>query len=293
MQAMAIDYESGFDDAFRSGIGLLPKVGYFLLILILGILLAKLVQGILTKVLQKAGFDRLVERGGVKQALSQSRYDAAAVLARIVYYFIFLAVLSMAFSVFGPNPISDFLSQIINFLPRLFTAILVLVIAAAVAAAVKDLLTNMLGGLSYGAALARAASLVVVALGVFFALDLLQIAPLIVGGIFYALLALIVIPPIIAFGVGGIDPARETIRGLQARSRGTAQELQREVQQPPAAPAAPAPPAAPAAANVPAAAPAEGVPATRVRRTRASAGTPPTPRRPRPRPEGDGAPTAG
>ena len=271
MRVQAIDLEQGFDDAVRSGIALLPKLGYFLLILIIGVLLAKLVQGILTKVLQKAGFDRLVERGGVEQALSRSSYDAAQVLARIVYYFIFLAVLSMAFSVFGPNPISDFLSQIISFLPRLFTAVLVLVIAAAVAAAVKELLSNVLGGLSYGPALARAASLLVVALGVFLALDLLQIAPLIVGGIFYALLALIVIPPIIAFGVGGIDPAREAIRGMQSKAAAQAQEVQQQAQ------SAPLPPAAPA----------EGVPATRVRRTRVSGTTPPggttpTPRRPRP-----------
>ena len=230
MQVLAIDFESGFNDAFRNAINLLPKIGYFLLVLIIGIFVAKAVQKILTKVLQRVGFDQLVERGGVKQALSRSRYDAATILARIVYYFIFLFVLSAAFRVFGPNPISAFLQQIIFFLPNLFVAVLVIVIAAAAAAAIKDLLGNMLGGLSYGSALANAASLFVVALGVFFALDQLQIAPLIVGGIFYALLALIVIPPIIAFGVGGIQPAREAIQGFQGRARDKAQEVAQEAQ---------------------------------------------------------------
>jgi hypothetical protein len=230
MQVQAIQFEEGFNDAFREGILLLPKLGYFLLILIVGIFLAKAVQKILTKVLQRVGFDQLVERGGVKQALSKSRYDAAAILARIVYYFIFLFVLSAAFRVFGPNPISDFLQQIIFFLPKLFVAILVLVIAFAVAAAVKDLLSNMLGGLSYGSALANAASLFVVALGVFAALDQLEIAGMIVGGIFYGLLALIIAPLIIAFGVGGIEPAREAIRNLQSKGQAKAQEVAQEVQ---------------------------------------------------------------
>ncbi len=220
--------QKGLDDNVSQALTYLPKIGYFLLILIVGVIVAKIVQKIITKVLQKAGFDKLVERGGIKQALSKSKYDAAAILARIVYYFIFLAVLSAAFSVFGQNPVSDFLSTIIAYLPRLFVAVIALVIAFAIAAAVKDLLENALGGLSYGATLARVASLFIAAVGVFFALGQLQIAPLIVGGVFYALLALIVIPPIIAFGVGGIDPARQAILNMQGKAQDKAQEIQQE-----------------------------------------------------------------
>ena len=230
MSTLAIDFGTGFQDAFDSGIALLPKIGYFLLILIIGFFVAKFIQKILTKVLQRVGFDDLVERGGVKKALSKSKYDAAQILARIVYYFIFLLVLSLAFGVFGSdNPASQFLAKIVAFLPNLFVAILVIVIAAAIAAAVKDIVGNALGGLSYGAALANGASLFIVAVGVFFALDQLNIAPLITGGIFYALLILIVAPLVIAFGVGGIDPAREAIRNLQSKGQEKAQEVRAEV----------------------------------------------------------------
>ncbi|MCU1672613.1 MAG: rane protein of unknown function [Frankiales bacterium] len=222
-------FQEGFDKSLEQAALILPKVGYFLLILIVGIIVAKVVQKIITKVLQKAGFDKVVERGGIKQALSKSKYDAAAILGKIVYYFIFLAVLSMAFAVFGKdNPISMFLASIIGFLPKLFVAVIALIIAFAVAAAVKDLLTNMLGGLSYGSALANGVSLFIIALGVFFALGQLEIATLIVGPLFIALLALIVVPPIIAFGIGGIDPARETIRNMQAKGQQKAQEIKTE-----------------------------------------------------------------
>jgi hypothetical protein len=222
-------FQTGLDRSFEQAATYLPKIAYFLLILIVGIFVAKLVQKIITKVLQKAGFDGLVERGGIKQALSKSKYDAAAILGKIVYYFIFLGVLSMAFAVFGANnPISLFIASIVAFLPKLFVAVLALVIAFAVASAVKDLLGNMLGGLSYGSSLANVVSLFIVAIGVFFALDQLAIAPKIVGGIFYAILALIVIPPIIAFGVGGIDPAREAITNLQSKAQEKAAEIKDE-----------------------------------------------------------------
>jgi hypothetical protein len=230
-QAQEPSFTSGLKQNLESFAALLPKIGYFLIILIVGAILAKIVSKILTKVLQRVGFDRLVERGGIKKAMSKSKYDAAGILGKIVYYFIFLLVLSAAFGVFGPdNPVSAFLREIIAFLPNLFVAVLVLVIAAAAAAAVKELLESVLGGLSFGSVLANAASLFIVALGVFFALDQLQIAPLIVGGIFYALVALIVLPPIIAFGVGGIDPAREAITNMRDKAKEKAAEAQQQRQ---------------------------------------------------------------
>jgi hypothetical protein len=223
-------FRAGFDKALEEAALILPKVGYFLLILIVGIFVAKLVQKILTKVLQKVGFDKLVERGGIKQAMSKSKYDAAGILGKIVYYFIFLGVLSLAFSVFGPNnPISRFIDRIVAFLPSLFVAVIALIIAFAIAAAVKELLSNMLGGLSFGTTLANVASLFIIGIGVFFALGELGIAENIVGPLFIAILALIVVPPIIAFGVGGIDPAREAIRNMQQKGQEKTREAKREL----------------------------------------------------------------
>ncbi|HVM28127.1 MAG TPA: hypothetical protein VM433_10735 [Mycobacteriales bacterium] len=224
-------FRAGFEQSLENFATILPKIGYFLLILIVGAILAKIVSKILAKVLRRVGFDNLVERGGIKKAMAKSKYDAAGILAKIVYYFIFLLVLSAAFGVFGPdNPVSAFLAEIIAFLPNIFVAVLVIVIASAIAAAIKDVVGNMLGGLSYGSALANALSLFVLALGVFFALDQLRIAPMIVGGIFYALVALIVAPLIIAFGVGGIEPAREIIQDLRSKAQEKSEEVTRETQ---------------------------------------------------------------
>ena len=223
-------FEAGFDKALEEAAQILPKIGYFLLILIVGFIVAKLIEKIITKVLQKVGFDRLVERGGVKQAMSKSKMDAAGILAKIVYYFILLGVLSLAFSVFGANnPISQFIDRIVAFLPHLFVAIIALILAAAIAAAVKEILSNLLGGLSFGNMLANGASIFIIGLGVFFALGELGIAENIVGPLFIAILALIFVPPIIAFGVGGIDPAREAIRNMQSKGQEKAQEVKQQL----------------------------------------------------------------
>jgi hypothetical protein len=203
-----IEFSQGVTNAWNHIITFVPKLLGFLVILVIGYFIAKAVEKILDKLLERVGFDRVVERGGVKTALARSKFDASDILARIVFYAIMLLVLQLAFGVFGPNPISDLIKGVIAYLPRLFVAIVIIVIAAAIASAIRQILGSLLGGLSYGNVLATAAFVAIFAIGLFAALDELQIAPAIVHGLFYAILAIIVGVAIVAVGGAGIVPMR-------------------------------------------------------------------------------------
>lgn len=204
-----IDVEGGVSDAIGDVLAFIPKLIGFLIILVVGYFIAKALSKLLAKVLERVGFDRVVERGGVKKALDNSKYDASDLLGKLVFYAVFLFVLQMAFGVFGENPISDLLTSVIAYLPKVFAAFLIIVIAAAIGAAVRELLDATLAGLSYGSALANGVGVAILVVGVFAALDQLDIAPAIVTGIFYALLATIAGVTIIAVGGGGIAPMRQ------------------------------------------------------------------------------------
>jgi flagellar biosynthesis protein FliQ len=208
-QGEFVNITQSFRDLLDTVIQFLPKLVAFLVILIVGYFIAKILQKVVDKVLEKVGFDRAVERGGVKKALEKSQYDASDILAKIVFYAVMLFVLSTAFGVFGPNPISTYLSAVIGYLPKVFVAILILVIASAVAAGVKLLVQNALGGLSYGKLLANAVSVVIIALGVIAALDQLEIAQNVVNAVLYASLAALVGVIVVAVGGGGIAPMRQ------------------------------------------------------------------------------------
>ncbi|MDQ3466542.1 MAG: hypothetical protein M3500_18085 [Actinomycetota bacterium] len=201
-----MDIGQSLSNALDSVLEFLPKLIGFLLILIIGYIIAKIIAKIITKVLQKVGFDKAVEKGGVKKALDKSQYDASDILAKIVFYAVMLFVLSTAFGVFGDNPISDYLAAIIGYLPKVFVAILIVVIASAIAAGAKSLIQNSLGGLSYGAVLANVVSVLILALGVIAALNQLQIAENVVNGLLYAGLAALVGVIVVAVGGGGIKP---------------------------------------------------------------------------------------
>ncbi|CAN5146877.1 hypothetical protein BH18ACT5_BH18ACT5_14750 [soil metagenome] len=243
-------FREGLENAWTSVAVFVPKLVGFLLILIIGYFIAKALGTIFDKILERVGFDRAVERGGIKKALEKTKYDASAIVGKLIFYVLFLFVLQLAFGVFGPNPISDLLAGIIAYLPKVVVAIVIVVIASAIAAAVKELVSAALGNLSYGKLLANLAGIAVLTVGIFAALSQLEIAPAVVNGLFFALLAIVVGVLIVAVGGGGIQPMRERwgkaltrldeemptakreMSGAEDRVKARADEMKEEVRSP-------------------------------------------------------------
>ena len=193
--------EDALKEALAAIATFVPRLLLFLVILVIGIIVAKVLAKAVDAILERVGFDRALERGGIAKALEKSTYDASDVLAKIVYYAVLLFTLQLAFSAFGPNPISELLTSIIAFLPRAFVAIVIVVIAAAIAAAAKGLIENTLGGLSYGRALANVAAVFILGLGIIAALNQVGIATTVTMPVLIAVLG--TIAGILVVGVGG------------------------------------------------------------------------------------------
>jgi len=222
---VAIDFEQGFQDAWTRIATFIPKFAGFLIILLIGYVVAKLLSRLVEQLLERVGFDRWVERGSLKSALERSRLDASDILGVVTFWSVFLIALQLAFGVFGQNPVSDLLHGLIVYLPNVFVAVVILVIAAALAKVVTDLLSAMLGAATGGAWIARAAGFAVLLVGIFAALDQLKIAPAIVNGLYYAILAIIVGSAIVAVGGGGI----QTMRGYWERTSQSLESKTREI----------------------------------------------------------------
>src|SRR2546423_13105567 len=164
-------------DMVRAVVLFLPKAVAFVAILVVGWLVARVLRTVVDKVLGRVGFDRAVERGGIRTALARSRYDASDLVARLVYYAVLLFTLQLAFGLWGPTPASDLIKGVVAWLPKAFVAILIVVVAAALAGAVRDIVGNALGGLSYGRPLANVAPWFTIGLGLIPALNQIRVAP--------------------------------------------------------------------------------------------------------------------
>jgi Mechanosensitive ion channel, conserved TM helix len=222
-----IDLQRGVEDAWNSIAVFVPKLVGFLLILVIGYFIAKLIARLVDTVLERIGFDNWVERGSLRVTFEKSRFDPSDLVSIIVFWAAFLVVLQLAFGVFGPNPVSDLLTGIIAYLPNVFVAVIILVIASALGKVVSEVLGAMLGGATGGRWIARGAGLAILIVGIFAALNQLEIAPEIVNGLFYAILVMIVGSVIVAVGGGGIRTMQRYWERASGRLEVTTAEIKR------------------------------------------------------------------
>ncbi|WP_433591732.1 mechanosensitive ion channel family protein [Nocardia sp. CA-145437] len=232
--AIDIQIGRGLSDAWSSIATWLPKFVGFLVILLIGWFVAKLVARLVTRILHRVGFDRLVERGGIKEMLARGRYDATGIIAKLAYYAVLLITLQLGFGVFGPNPVSTMLNAVVAWLPRLAVGIIIVCIAGAIARVVQDMVSNMLSGLDYGRMLGRIAAVFIWGIGIIAALNQIGVGTSVTMPILITVLA--TVGGILVVGIGGglIRPMQQrwsgwldTIEGEMPEVKGHAQAYQR------------------------------------------------------------------
>lgn len=190
-----------FSNVLDTVINFLPNLAVFLVILVVGWIVAKVLRKVVNMVLERVHFDRAVERGGLQRALERSEYTASGLIAAIVYYAILLMTLQMGFAVFGPNPVSDLLADLVAWLPMAVVAIVIVVVAAAVATAVKNIVTSALGAFSWGSLVGKVVQGAIIALGVIAALNQMGVATTVTTPVLITVLA--TVGGVLVVGVGG------------------------------------------------------------------------------------------
>lgn len=209
-QPMAIDWEGGLDDAWTSVASFVPKLLVFLVVLFVAWIVAKFIAKAVGMILERVGFTKLLDKAGADDVLRNAQIKPISLITKLVYYFVLLIGLQLALSAFGPtNPVSKIVNDIVAWLPKALVAIVIVIVAAAVANAVKDILGATLSGLSYGGLLTKIVGGFIVALGVIAALNQVGVGLSVTLPVLIAVLA--TIGGILVVGVGGglIFPMRQ------------------------------------------------------------------------------------
>src|SRR5215204_6761836 len=130
-------------DALGAFLSYIPQLIGAVVILIFYII-AKVLQAIIGRVLQAVGFDRWMERGGIKQFFDRAETNQTphSILGKLVFWFVFIVAITMAADALGIPQVSAVLAQLIAYIPNIIAAILILILAA--------LLANFLAGIVRG-----------------------------------------------------------------------------------------------------------------------------------------------
>jgi mechanosensitive ion channel-like protein len=201
--------QQGLDNFFA----FVPRLVGFLLILLIGYIVAKVVKGILTKVLQRVGLDHALHSGSTGQYVNQVAPDVkpSRTIGAIAFWFIFLGAISIAVSQLGITALTDFVGSIAAYLPNVVAAIVIFVVAGAIAAAIGGLVARTMGDTPTGKIVGSVVPVLVMAIATFMILNQLKIAPAIVTITYAALIGGVFLAMALAFGLGGRDVASKML----------------------------------------------------------------------------------
>jgi len=228
MENIGVSIVNALNDAVKLILTFIPRLVGFLIILIVGLIVAALVSRALTFLLRKVGFDRLSERIGLTRFEQRMgiRMDPAGVLGKVVYWFILLIFLIPAADALGLPAVSNILNTLVSYIPNVFVAILVLFLGTLAATFVADLVRGAVASANIGnpgifAGIARWA---IIGFAALVALEQLQITPSLINELFGAVVAAVAIAFGLAFGLGGQEAARRWLaRGESTVSSATDQ----------------------------------------------------------------------
>jgi hypothetical protein len=189
----------------------LPRLGVALAIAVAGWLLAKALRFATVKALRALNFHVLSERAGMDEFLQQggSRRDTADLFGLIVFWLVMLGALIVAFNGLGLAQVTDVLTRVLLFLPRLLIGLTVVVFGLYFARFVGQSVQAWCRGADIGDAelIGRVVRYAIVTFVVLIAIDHLDIGSGLVQQTFLILLAGVVFGLALAFGIGGKDRA--------------------------------------------------------------------------------------
>ena len=204
-------------ESFRAGLdaffAFIPQLIGAILILIIGYIVAKILQAVLSRVLKAIGFDGWMERGGFKQFFdrARTRETPATVLGKLVFWFVFIIAITMAADALGIRQVSEVLARLIAYIPSIIAAILIL------AALLADFLAGIVRGATGSDTLASIGRYAIIIYAVFAALTELGIAVQLTAPTFLIILGAVALAAAIAFGWGGRDVAKDIIESYYDR----------------------------------------------------------------------------
>jgi hypothetical protein len=220
--------QQGFDRFFA----FLPNLLGFLVILLIGYIIAKVVKTAINKVLERVGVDRRLGATPAGKYVERVAPDnrPSHLIGAVAFWFIFLFAISAAIGALKIPALSTFIAQVQAFLPNIIVAVLIFVIAAVLAGGVAGIVQKLMGDTPTGKLVTAIVPGLILAIGTFMVLDQLQIAPQIVTITYAGLIALLVLAGGLAFGLGGRDVAAQLLGQAHSAGQQATQQAKQDAQ---------------------------------------------------------------
>lgn len=211
---MILDWTSALQSALTTLLEkiffILPNLVGALLILIVGSIIAMFLGSVIGSGVKKLKIDTALEKT-LLYPVSQNlgiKINTSKVFGELIKWFILIIVFIAAADVANMPQVTDFFNEVLLYLPNVFVAVIILLVASLVATFVANLITTSVRDeLGYLSGLAKVA---IFTFAILAALNQLQISRPLVEILFTGIVA----TGVLAFGLGGKDVAGDIVKKI-------------------------------------------------------------------------------
>lgn len=214
---------------FEQSARIIPKVLVGMLILMAGMVIARMIRGLSARFFLAIRLDRISNRLGIASLLARGdvRHTMAEILATTLYWLVLIFSLEILGLALGLDEMARFFGQIIAYIPRAVIALVIvlvgIIIGSVIGGAVRVAGAN--AGLRAADMVGSAMKYLISFFALVMALEQLQIATPLLVSTLQILTAAVGLAFALSFGLGCRDLAAEAVRDwLRRKQPGTREE---------------------------------------------------------------------
>jgi hypothetical protein len=215
--------ESSFTQAFAQFVDLMPKVIVSVIVLVVGYVIARFAARAITVLSEKTGLQVAAERSGLWESMSHMgiKRNVPAIIGTIVFWLLLCVFLMAAFNILNLTPLSTAMAQVVNYIPKLIVATVVVVVGLLAATFLRGLVATSADrvGITYAQHLASAAYYVLAGVTFIAALNTLDIQFALLEKLILIAFGGLAVGFGLSFGLGGRDVMAGILAGYYVRQR--------------------------------------------------------------------------
>lgn len=200
----------------------IPRIIGALIVLVIGLIVAAGLDALVERIFETLRLDAFLAKVGLKPIFERAglRLRAAYFLGKLVYWFVVLGFLLAISDTLGLYALSGFLTSVVNYIPNVIAAVLILLAALVLGHFLRRIVTASVLSAKLHAAhfLGTLVWWIVVVFGFLAALSQLNIATEIVNTLVTGFIAMLALAGGLAFGLGGKDYAGHLLNKLKDRT---------------------------------------------------------------------------
>lgn len=217
--------ENGLDKLFA----LIPEIIGFVLLIVIGWILARVVKKLIIALLHKLRFDESIATSPAGAYVTKVVDQPARFVGKVAYWIIFLMFLSFALSSLGVPAITQIVSGIYAYIPNVIAAVIIFLVASAITAGAETFVIRVLAPGALAKVLAAIVPAIIMPIAIFMILNQLKIAEDIVNITYTALVGSVALGLALAFGLGGRDVAARILDTAYTNAQANAGTIKSEL----------------------------------------------------------------